>query len=163
MKKLLFFAVFCLSVSLVQAQGFDKGTKNLNVGVGYGYGLGANASLDYGVSDLISVGAMAGFSRRSYFGYGYNYLVLGGRGAVHFGKFLEEPLGMDADKFDPYVGLTGGFRRVSYTDGYVGYSGAGTGVMLGGYVGLRYQLKGSLGVYAELGSPFSTVGITLKF
>ena len=155
------------SASIVFAQGYEKGTKNLNVGVGFGYGLGVNASADIGITDVVSVGAVVGASRRSYGALGYNfnvnYLVIGGRAAAHLGKFMVEPFNLNTDKIDPYVGVTGGFRTVNYDSNYTSYDGASAGLMLGGYVGVRYQFSKALGLYVEAGSPFTTAGVTFKF
>ncbi len=146
----------------VDAQSFMKGTKTVNLGVGVGYGLGVLASAEVGVTDAISAGIVVGGSRRSYFGYGVTYVVAGARASYHFGKILSDA-GVNVDKLDPYLGLTGGFRSVKYDNSWGGYSGAGTGLMLGGYAGVRYQLKESLGVFVEGGSPLSSAGITFKF
>lgn len=167
MKKLLLILGIVCSASIVFAQGYTKGTKNLNVGAGFGYGLGLNASADVGITDVVSVGAVVGVSRRSYGLIGYkwsvNYLVVGGRVAAHLGKYLKEPLSLDTDKIDPYVGVTGGFRTVNYDDNFTGYDGIDAGIMLGGYAGVRYQFNKALGLYVEAGSPFTTVGVTFKF
>jgi hypothetical protein len=115
MKKLLLILGIVCSASIVFAQGYTKGTKNLNVGAGFGYGLGLNASADVGITDVVSVGAVVGVSRRSYGLIGYkwsvNYLVVGGRVAAHVGKYLKEPLSLDTDKFDPYAWYNGWFQN----------------------------------------------------
>lgn len=45
----------------IHAQSFEKGQKNFSVG----YGIGANATVDYGVSDLISIGIIGAVSSYS--------------------------------------------------------------------------------------------------
>ncbi len=171
MKKLLTIALFTISCLLysesIQAQSFEKGQKNFSVGVGAGYGLGVNVGVDYAISDLLSIGAIGAFSSRSYgyvlSNYRVTYLSVGGRAAVHFGKYLKE-IGINEDKLDPYIGAVGGFRTVKYNDTYSSYySGAAAGIMLGGYVGARYYIKEKLAVYAEGGVPYSSLGISLKF
>lgn len=167
MKKLLF--TVCMLVALQSmGQGFEKGTKNFNLGVGAGYGIGVNASLDVGIHEIVSVGLVGSFSTRSYGVLGYNwrtnYIAAGARVAAHIGKYINKPLGIAESKLDPYFGLSGGIRRVSYNDTYSSYyDGATNGIFIGGFVGARYALKSNLGVYAEAGTPFSSVGITLKF
>lgn len=172
MKKLLTLTAVailcCIFAENTQAQAFQKGTKNLNVGLGLGYGVGANASFDVGVHELVSVGVGGAFSSRS---YGYlsgrfrtTYIGVGVRGAVHIGKFVNEALSIDDSKFDPYVGLAGGFRIVDYNDAYSNYyGGAAAGIYFGGYAGARYYFKDKLGVYAEAGFPYTSLGVTFKF
>jgi hypothetical protein len=172
MKKLLTLTavaiLYCIFAENTQAQAFQKGTKNLNVGLGLGYGVGLNASFDVGVHELVSVGVGGAFSSRNY-GYLVNdyrvtYIGLGVRGAVHIGKFVNEALSIDDSKFDPYVGLAGGFRIVNYNDAYSNYyGGAAAGIYFGGYAGARYYFKDKLGVYAEAGFPYTSLGVTFKF
>ena len=172
MKKLLIVAVLalicCTFTQNVHAQAFDKGVKNLNLGLGLGYGLGVNASFDVGVSDIISVGAVGAFSSRNY-GYLVNdyrvtYIGVGVRGAAHFGKFINDGLGIDNNKFDPYAGLVLGFRAVKYNDSYSSYyNGTAAGALFGLYVGGRYYFKDKFGVYLEGGFPYSSLGVTFKF
>ncbi len=171
MKKLFSIAVIailcCSFVENTQAQSFAKGQKNFSVGVGLGYGLGANAAVDFGISDLLSVGVVGAFSSRSY-GYLVNdyrvtYIGVGGRVAAHVGKYLKE-IGINEDKLDPYVGAVGGFRIVKSNSSYYSYySGTSGGILLGGFVGARYYFKEKMAVYVEGGFPYSTVGISLKF
>jgi hypothetical protein len=157
----------CVFSITANAQAFQKGTKNLSIGVGSGYGLGLNAGVDIGISDLVSVGAIGAFSSRNY-GYLTNdyrvtYVGIGGRAGVHFGKYLKD-LGIDEDKFDPYVGLTAGFRTVKVGGTYSQYySGVNGGIFFGGYGGVRYYFKEKLGIYAEGGFPYSSLGLTIKF
>jgi hypothetical protein len=172
MKKLLTITAVailcCIFAENTQAQAFQKGTKNLNVGLGLGYGVGLNASFDVGVHELISVGAVGAFSSRS---YGYfsgryrtTYIGLGVRGAVHIGKFVNQALSIDDNKFDPYVGIAGGFLMVNVNDAYsTYYGGRGAGILFGGYAGARYYFKEKLGVYAEAGFPYTSLGVTFKF
>jgi hypothetical protein len=150
-----------------QAQSFEKGTKTVNLGLGLGYGgLGILGSIEVGLVDDVSVGLLGGITRRNYgyFGsnYGVNYIVVGGRASYHINKILKE-FDISVDKLDPYVGVTAGFRGVTYDNGYSGYNGVNAGLMFGGYIGARYQLKDKLAVMAEVGAPFSSAGITFKF
>jgi len=172
MKKLLTIAaiaiMFCSFSEETHAQAFQKGTKNLNLGVGLGYGLGVNASFDVGINEIISVGAVGAFSSRN---YGYlssdfrvTYIGVGVRGAAHLGKYINDALGVDDDKLDPYVGLVGGFRAVKYNDDYsTYYGGTSAGLLLGGFAGVRYYFKDKVGIYVEGGFPYSSLGVTFKF
>ncbi|WP_337042991.1 hypothetical protein [Emticicia sp. 17c] len=169
--KITAVAIMCLFFAEnTQAQAFDKGTKNLNVGLGLGYGIGVNASFDVGIHELISVGVMGGYNVRHYgFGWG-NYNVsstaVGARGALHFGKFVNEALNIDDNKFDPYVGIGLGVKIQKYSDSYTNYynySSTYTNPVYIGYLGARYYFKEKLGVYAELGFPYNSFGVTFKF
>jgi hypothetical protein len=173
MKKLLsisFVIIACFFYSEnTNAQSFEKGQKNFSVGVGAGYGIGANATVDYGVSDLISIGIIGAVSSYSY-GYGLlgsnfrlTYIGVGGRGAVHFGKYLKE-IGINEDKLDPYVGVVGGVRLAKYSSNYSSYyTDADLRPMIGGFIGARYYFKEKLAIYAEGGTPYSSLGISIKF
>ncbi len=171
MKNLLLVAVLavfsCIFSENAQAQAFQKGTKNFSVGLSTGYGLGLNAGVDVGVTDLISVGAIGAFSSRNY-GYLVNdyrvtYIGIGGRAGFHFGKYLKD-IGMDDNKFDPYAGLVVGFTSVKVGGAYSQYySGNNSGLLFGGYGGIRYYFKEKLGVYLEGGFPYSSLGVTIKF
>lgn len=161
-------AILCCVVSeKVQAQAFQKGTKNFSVGLATGYGLGLNAGVDFGVTDLISVGVIGAFSSRNYGSivndYRVTYIGIGGRAGFHFGKYLKD-IGMNDDKFDPYAGLVVGFNSVKVGGAYSQYySGTNSGLLFGGYGGIRYYFKEKLGVYLEGGFPYSSLGVTIKF
>lgn len=164
MKKVHFIALifFFAAASSSFGQAFMKGTKTVNLGVNTGYGIGIVGSVEAGVTDDISAGLIASISGRSYFGSRYSYVVAGVRGSYHLGRILEEA-GVNMDKLDLYLGLTGGYRAVRYNSVYSSYSGANSGIYIGGHGGLRYQLNDKLGLYAEGGYPLSSLGITFKF
>lgn len=157
MKKSIFlvFAVILTASVSSFSQGFDKGVSNVNLGLNLGWGVGIQGSYDVGITEQISVGAGASFNT----GYwGYNSFAVGGRGAYHFGAHFNDWFNFDDSKSDPYVGAVLGFR---------GLNGNGTrvlsnGVYFGGMVGYRYGFSDSFGVYAEAGSPYSSIGITFK-
>ncbi|MCP9757663.1 hypothetical protein EGI26_21070 [Lacihabitans sp. CCS-44] len=161
---LFLLSTICFST---QAQSFTKGTKTVNLGLGLGYrGVGVLGSVEVALVDDVSVGLVGGVTRRNYGYYGsnwgVNYIVIGGRGSYHFNKILKE-FDVSVDKLDPYLGITAGFRGVTYDNNYAGYNGVNAGLMYGGYLGARYQFKDKLGFMVELGAPFSSGGITFKF
>jgi hypothetical protein len=128
--------------------------------------LGVLGSAEVGLVEDVSVGVFGGVTRRNYgfFGtnWGVNVIAAGGRGSYHFNKILKE-FDISVDKLDPYLGAMLGFRAIAYNRGFSGYNGVNAGLLYGGYLGARYQLKDKLGVMVELGAPFSTVGVTFKF
>jgi hypothetical protein len=156
--------IFLISTNLY-AQKFAKGSKVVNLGVGYIYGPGVAASAEFAVADDISVGAVAGFSRYSFgylaSNYSSNYILIGGRGSYHLNTILSDA-GVKLDKFDVYIGLSGGFQKYIYTGDLSFYAGRTGNIFIGGHGGIRYQFKEKLALYAEGGSPFSTVGISFK-
>lgn len=163
----IWFFISLLTTGIANAQAFSSGDKNFNIGVSSGYGLGLNASVDVGVSEMVSIGAIGAFSSRNY-GYLFDdyrvtYLGVGGRVGVHFGNYLKD-LGIDESKIDPYVGLVAGFRAVKYSDAYSAYyNGTNAGLLFGAYGGVRYYFKEKLGLYVEGGFPYSSLGLTFKF
>ncbi|GAB3181037.1 hypothetical protein [Telluribacter humicola] len=154
-------AMFTLASQSAFAQ-FEKGDKLLNVGIGlgtYGYGgIGLGGSFEVGVHDAISVGVLGGYSGRSYVGYNWSVVTVGARGSYHFNELLN----MADERFDLYAGLGLAYRGVNYGGFYGGY---GNGVSLLAHVGGRYYMKPNLGLFAELGSGFSTLhaGVAFKF
>ena len=165
MKKFLTFSLIVLAASFfandAKAQAYQKGDKLLNAGIGLGtYGLGGlgfGGSLEFGISDDISVGPIVGYSGTSDFGTTFSVFTIGGRGSYHFNKLL----GMTDDKLDLYGGLGLGYHSISYG----GSSIYGSGITFLGHLGGRYYLSKNLGIFAELGSGFGTLtaGLALKF
>lgn len=175
MKKI--FAAFVLTLLLVSSQSFaqyQKGDKLLNAGIGlgayYGGGIPIGASLEFGITDQISVGPQIDYYSWGYnFGLGYRYrytfIPIGVRGSYH----LNEVLNLGNEKLDLYAGAGLGYYISSYSDntGYTGvYDNAyGGRVFLNIHAGGRYYFKPNLGGFAELGYGVSTlkVGVAFKF
>lgn len=150
---LLLFLLFFSSISFCQ---YKKGSKLFNVGVGLGYaGFGGMVSGEYGITDDISAGLNAGVS---VYGLGGIYLTGGIRGSFHLGKYINEPIGISNDKFDPYLGASAGILKwPSY------YYRSGISPYFAGYAGARYKLDNKLTLYGEVGYPYNTVGLSLGF
>lgn len=174
MKKVTLFLLFVVAtVFSSQAQSFQKSDKLLNVGIGvgtyYAGGLPIGASLEVGVTDQISVGGAFDYSRYGYnvgtYRSSWNFFYVGARGSYHLGELLD----LGNDKFDPYAGLTLGFRAATYTDNIKGndaYEGTyGSGVYLGIHAGGRYMFNQTFGGFGELGYGVSVLklGLTAKF
>ena len=155
----LFIAFIIFGLSSVGVAQSASGEKTANLGLSLGYGIGLNAALDVNVAPNISVGGIGTFSNRN-FGFGVNYSVfsVGARGAYHLGEILSEPLSLDTDKHDPYIGV--GLIYTGVTSN--GYSGTFGGLNFGGVAGYRYFFKDKLGIYAEGGFPLSSIGLTFK-
>lgn len=164
-----------------KSQVFQEGDKLLNIGIGLGSNLGGSgysntippisASLEYGITEDISVGGLVSYSGSSYkipTGFGdyeftYSYIVIGARGSYHLDV---------SDKFDPYGGLLLGYNiasvNVNEPAGYTGFpinaTSAG-GIILAGHVGGRYYFNEKTAAFAELGYgiSFLTLGASFKF
>lgn len=167
-----------ISVSNINAQGYQNGSKTLNMGVGFGLaGIEGDATippisagLQFGITDKISVGGIIGYSGSSYkFGFlsssyewKYSYIILGARGEYHF---LESN-----NKLDAYGGATLGYELLSVTEPGnlpkygVTYSTKGSALLFGIHVGGRYAISNNFGVFGELGygMGYITVGAFLK-
>jgi hypothetical protein len=144
------------NLSLAQS---SSGEKTANLGLSLGYGLGINAALDINVAPNISVGGVGSFSNRSFdFGVNYSVYSIGARGAYHLAEILSEPLGIDPDRNDPYIGIGLIYTGVAASD----FLGTFGGVRFAGVAGYRYFFKEKLGIYAEGGFPLSSIGLTLK-
>lgn len=139
------------------------GSKFLNLGVGlgayYAGGLPLGASFEVGLKDALdgnlSVGGFVDYARYGYRSYGYRwnytFIYLGARASYHAGEIL----GVTNAKFDPYAGVSLGYRASRYkdNDGYYGsyYNPYGSSVFFGGHIGARYLFSERLGGFAEVG------------
>lgn len=149
--------VMMLGASLTTFAQSEAGEKTANLGLSLGYGIGVNGSLDLNVAPNISLGGTATFNT-GYFNA--SLFTVGVRGAYHLGEVLSEPLSLDTDKNDPYIGLGLGYRGIT-SGAFTGVTGFG-GVYFGGVVGYRYYFKEKLGIYAEGGFPLSSIGLAFK-
>uniref|UniRef100_UPI0039A55666 DUF6646 family protein n=1 Tax=Ornithobacterium rhinotracheale TaxID=28251 RepID=UPI0039A55666 len=105
----------------------------------FGYGNGLTGTVDYGLTDLFSVGAGV----ELYFGSNDNSnFYLSGRANLHLGETLNMPSNMDL-----YPGLDLGVN--------------GNGLGLGGHLGYRYFFTEKVGAFAEIGSRGS-LGVTIN-
>jgi hypothetical protein len=193
MKKII-LALLLLPL-LSAAQSFKTGQLALNLGVGFGttfIGSGTynrippiSASLDYGLTDQISLGGYFGFSGASWRWtgsdycnngngvgggfyayediYRYRYYIFGVRGAYHFAEFI------DNDKVDLYLGLMLGFNAATskFTTtspcprpAYVFNSGGG--FIFSAFAGCRYRFTEQFGAFAELGYGIAVLNIGLN-
>jgi len=161
---------------------FRQGDKVLNLGLGIGSTLyrgryystaipPISASFEMGVMDdfivenlSLGVGGYFGFASSRYrwagfgeeWGWNYNYIILGGRAAVHY-PFVE--------KLDTYTGLMLGINIVSSTTvGTVTGSASSGGLVYSWYAGGRYYLSDKIAVMGELGYgiAYLTIGVALK-
>jgi hypothetical protein len=159
-------ALLAFSTQNVLAQSYQQGDKLLNVGIGLGTygagGIGFGGSFEYGIHDAISVGALAGYSGRSYFGSRWSVLTIGARGSYHFNELLN----LDNDMIDLYAGLGLGYRNITWNYNGSGINDSwGSGILFLGHIGGKYYFKPNMAAFAELGSGFGTLqaGLAFKF
>ena len=165
---IVLFTVFGISASF--SQTFEKGDKLLNLGVGLGSQFMASGakgtppvgvSLEFGVSDKISVGAYGGYAgakvETMVGDWKYNYIIVGGRGSYHFDFGVEN--------LDPYAGVMLGYNIASVsTDTNLPTASAG-GFLWGAHAGARYFFSPKVGAFAEVGYGIAwlNVGLAFKF
>lgn len=175
MKKIissLLFSVLVLGGLTANAQ-FQKGDKVLNAGIGGGgfgwlSGFAVGASLEYGVTDFIGVGAQTDLRfYNNWVGKSKLAIPIAARGTYHFGKHF-----VKVDKLDLYGGVALGFTIGGkyYDDSYGGiWLGTydNSSLVAGVFAGGRYYFANNLGVFAEFSGGTNVLpakaGISLKF
>ena len=152
-------------------KSFDKKTSFLHIGVGFGGGFYTGSiemppisvSFEKAVSEKVSVGGIIAYSSANEnLGFSnddakYTYLLIGARGNYHFAT---------SEKFDPYVGLTLGYNKVSakLSSTFSNYKVKASALIFGGQIGANYYFSPKFGAFAELGYGIGilTIGITAK-
>lgn len=176
------------SPAFSQSAVYNEGDLSVNAGlslgvIGYGFGYYGSAgfpvplsvNVDYGLTDMISVGPYLGYLRRSYGSvndrYSFTSIAFGGHAMLHASSLLNEhfDLGIDESKVDVYGKLILGYETYSWR--YNGeslnnwyYNNSGR-VVFGPVVGARYMFTPNIGGYAEGGRGtfgWLTLGISLK-
>lgn len=179
-KKILPVLLAILFAVAAEAQNttFTEGDKVLNVGLGIGstlytgsaYGSSIpplSASLEFNVVDevfdensSIGVGGYLGYAGYNYnFGgadYGFNNIILGGRGALHY-QFI--------DKLDTYAGLLLGYRVVNWNSNDQFGSAASGGFISSFFIGGRYYFNENIAGMLELGYgiAYLNIGVAFRF
>ena len=184
MKKIILLFVTAVLVSVAahaqSTDAFGKGVSLLNVGVGVGspfFSSGYTSSLpvnpslsyEYGISDVISLGAQVSYASAKYesslLGYSYSFkesaTYFGARASYHLNKPLNIP-----SNFDVYGGASLGYVTASISDNQGFSATASSGLGFGLFAGGKYYFSKSTGVYAELGYQslaLLNVGVAFKF
>jgi hypothetical protein len=173
----------CFAQQATAQSTYEMGSQNLHIGIGIGstlYGSGfrglippVSISYEKAIKENIGVGGYIGYatSRYDYTGFDYHwrytYMILGARGAYHFADKL-----FDNEKLDTYAGLMLGYNVATakfksddpLINGDSFKSEPGGGFAWSFYVGGRYQIKESFGLFAELGYGIAWLqaGVNLK-
>lgn len=184
MKRAIILLFVLVSVGSYGQRAFEANDKILNIGfsVGYyGYGfsgsrsinfLPVNASLEFGITDEISIGPYIGLAnwryRTSALNYNYRFINVGARGTFHatptFNNLADASL--DEKTIDLYLSILAGFEIRQFDgDDILGLSNDVV-VRLGPVLGLKYMLARNFGVYAEIGRGtlgLFTFGVSARF
>lgn len=172
MKKTIFtiIAVFAINTfSFAQNGAFSNGDKLLNIGIGvnshYSGGIPVGASLEFGITDDISVGANLDYLSHKYTGGSkFTAVYFGARANYHFNTLLN----IENDRVDLYGGLTLGYRSFSWKDSDFGDllgKSYGSQIYLGALIGGKYYFSNNIGAFIELGELGSTnarIGVAFK-
>ena len=197
MKKIILLVLTMFVVSTINnlsAQSFNKGQTDINIGIGLGNTIitsGAtnvlpplSLSVEYGITDDISVGGYFGITGASYSysgwencgkgsdqyyidTYKWSFYIIGARGAYHFGHFIK------VDKLDVYAGLMLGddiahfsYSTTSTCSDHIGFISSSTygGFVFSIYAGARYRFTDHFGAFLELGYgiTYLNIGLNIK-
>ncbi|HEX7869948.1 MAG TPA: DUF6646 family protein [Chryseobacterium sp.] len=145
MKKLVFMLMIFVGAT-VSAQAYTgKGDQKVNLGLNaWGYGTGISATYDYGLNQLISVGAGGNAYFDNYRDNNKdNRVFIFGRVNFHLREALQLP-----EQLDIYPGVD------------LGVLGRDFGI--GAHIGARYFFTDNFGVFAEVGNN-GNLGVSFNF
>lgn len=145
MKKLVLMLMLFVGAA-VSAQAYTgKGDQKVNLGLNaWGYGTGITATYDYGLNQLISIGAGGNAYFDNYRDNNKdNRVFIFGRVNFHLREALELP-----EQLDIYPGVD------------LGVLGRDFGI--GAHIGARYFFTEKFGVFAEVGNNGS-LGVSFNF
>ena len=162
-----FFAIS--TISFAQNGAFSNGDKLLNIGIGvnshYSGGIPLGASLEFGITDDISVGANVDYLSYKYASdFKFTAVYFGARANYHFNEILN----INNNNVDLYGGLTLGYRSFTWKDSNfentLGKS-YGSQIYLGAQIGGKYYFSDNVGAFlelGELGSSNARIGVAFK-
>ncbi|MCA6067296.1 hypothetical protein JI747_008930 [Chryseobacterium sp. RG1] len=145
MKKLVVMFALIFAGATANAQAWTgKGDQKINAGLSaWGYGTGITGTYDYGLNNLISIGAgLNGYFSNYKDNDSDNSVFIFGRLNFHLKETLQLP-----EKLDIYPGVD------------VGVLGKDFGI--GAHIGARYFFTERIGVFAEIGNNGS-LGVSIN-
>ncbi|WP_144283261.1 DUF6646 family protein [Chryseobacterium echinoideorum] len=145
MKKMILLLMLFAGI-ITNAQAYTgKGDQKVNLGLNaWGYGTGVTATYDYGLSDVISIGAGGNAYFDNYRDNNKdNRVFIFGRLNFHLKEALDLP-----EQLDLYPGVD------------LGVLGRDFGI--GAHIGARYFFTDKVGVFAEVGNNGS-LGVSFNF
>ena len=162
---------------------FDKGDNTIGVFLGLGvdydyYGSvsripAIGVTYDHGIVSnvgpgTIGIGGVLAYKAAQYkYNNGYKAtwtdFIVGVRGTYHLTILKDKN-----NKFDPYAGVTVGFRVSNYTDTYYDYMGrsysaSSVNPVVGAFIGAKYNFVPNFGAFAELGYDISFLRLGVNF
>lgn len=145
MKKLVLMLMLFMGAAISAQAYTGKGDQKVNLGLNaWGYGTGITATYDYGLSQLISVGAGGNAYFDNYKDNDKdNRVFIFGRVNFHLKEALQLP-----EQLDIYPGVD------------LGVLGRDFGI--GAHIGARYFFTDKFGVFAEVGNNGS-LGVSFNF
>lgn len=171
MKKItlfLFSLLFLTAISIqdIRAQAYQNGDVNIGGGIGIGSTLTGNGGLpiaahvEKGFHEAISAGLYVGYASYNYSFWKWTYLIIGARGAYHFGDILSLP-----DNFDLYGGAILFYQNVTIKEReFTSFTSSSPGsIGFGIYAGGRYYFTDNIAAFAELGSGIAILHIGATF
>ncbi|OCK52777.1 hypothetical protein BA768_10375 [Chryseobacterium sp. CBo1] len=145
MKKLVLMLMLSMGAAVSAQAYIGKGDQKVNLGLNaWGYGTGITATYDYGLNQLISIGAGGNAYFDNYRDNDKdNRVFIFGRVNFHLREALELP-----EQLDIYPGVD------------LGVLGRDFGI--GAHIGARYFFTDKFGVFAEVGNNGS-LGVSFNF
>ncbi|WP_312345504.1 DUF6646 family protein [Chryseobacterium binzhouense] len=145
MKKMILMLMLFAGIAASAQAYTGKGDQKVNLGLNaWGYGTGITATYDYGLSDVISIGAGGNAYFDNYRDNNKdNRVFIFGRLNFHLREALDLP-----EQLDIYPGVD------------LGVLGRDFGI--GAHIGARYFFTDKVGVFAEVGNNGS-LGVSFNF
>lgn len=188
MKTLTFIYLFLLMIAgtdlsaqeTTPAEKFGK-TLNAGIGVGYygyvGYSIPVlHADYEFDVAKNFTLAPFITYYsyQRNYYWKNSNYpekyyyyrvttIPVGIKGSYYFDELLHA-----GSRWDFYLGASLGFaiRKTTWENGYYGETSVqhgSSGLYLDGHIGTEYHLNQKLGLFLDLSSGISTLGLAVHF
>ena len=183
MKKYIATLFLFFSLSNFYGQDAEKFGNTLNVGVGsgygayyYGYGFPLMLNYEIDVAKNFTLAPFVGFYTYhnnyywgdpkhgyAYYNYRYTAIPIGVKGTYYFDELLKA-----GDKWDFYGALSLGYIAVSTTwdNGYAGdpyYYGRPSPLYLSLHIGTEYHFTEKIGMFLDLSSAYSSIGLSAHF
>ena len=183
MKKIVCIVLALIGITKTPLMAQESHGNTLNIGLGAGYygyrgytSPAINLNYEFDVAKNFTLApfvSVMGYRSSYYWGnphYPYRYyryretvLPVGVKGTYYFDNILKAN-----EKWDFYLGASAGytFRKYVWEDGYYGdrevYRSASF-LYLDGHIGAEYHATEKLGIYLDLSSGMSTVGMAVHF
>lgn len=136
-------------------------TLNLGLGLGYG-GIGGGPGLlvnyEFGVAKNFTIAPFIGFQTYSGPLYRHSILPIGAKGTYYFDELLKA-----SSDWDFYLAASLGYsiNSITYDPGYKGGTVKDANLFLVGHIGAEYHVSHKVGIFLDLGSGLSTLGVAI--